>query len=243
MSKQNLVFVPGLMCDAAVWAPQVAAFEDRAQTQVADHGMKNSLVQMAEAVIAQAPPKFALVGHSMGGRVALEVVRRAAGRVTGLALLDTGITPLASGEAGDKERAGRLELLTLARMAGMRAVCARWLKIPMLHPSRLNDADLIEVITDMFARQSAQKFEAQITALLNRPDARSLLPLISCPTLVLCGAEDVWSQLAQHRVMSQLIPHSNLVSVPDCGHMSPLERPEAVNAALSSWLERIESLN
>ena len=242
MSKQTLVFIPGLMCDEAVWAPQVAAFGGRAQMQVADHGLKDSLVAMAEAIIAQAPPKFAVLGHSMGGRVALEVVRRAGARVTGLALLDTGATPRAAGEAGEHEQAGRYDLLELARGEGMRAVGERWLKIPMVYAPRLQDAPLIEAIVDMFERQSPEKFEAQIRALLNRPDARPLLPLISCPTLVLCGADDAWAPLTQHRVISQLIPHSTLVSVPECGHMSTMERPELVNAALSTWLNRVEQL-
>ena len=240
MSKQTLVFIPGLMCDEAVWTPQIAALEDRAQLQVADHGLTDSLVAMAEAIIARAPPKFAVAGHSMGGRVALEVVRRAGARVTGLALLDTGATPRAPGEAGEREQSGRYELLELARREGMRAVGERWLRIPMVYAPRLTDAPLIEAIVDMFERQSADRFEAQIRALLNRPDARPLLPLVSCPTLVLCGADDAWAPLAQHRVLSQMIPHSKLVAVPECGHMSTMERPQAVNAALSDWLDQIE---
>ena len=240
MSKQTLVLIPGLMCDEAVWAPQVAALEGRTVMQVADHGLKDSLADMAEAIIARAPPRFAVAGHSMGGRVALEVVRRAGARVTGLALLDTGATPRAPAEAGEREQTGRLELLELARREGMRAVGERWLKIPMVYSPRLEDQPLITAIVDMFERQSADKFAAQIKALLSRPDARPLLPLIHCPTLVLCGADDAWAPLAQHRVLSQMIPHSKLVSVPECGHMSTMERPQAVNAALSGWLDEIE---
>src|SRR6201986_2260110 len=102
----NLVLVPGLMCDEAVWQPQLKALKKVGHIQVADHGELDSLGAMAEAILARAPPKFAVAGHSMGGRVALEVVRRAASRVTGLALLDTGYTPLAAGAAGQKEAGG-----------------------------------------------------------------------------------------------------------------------------------------
>jgi pimeloyl-ACP methyl ester carboxylesterase len=236
----NVVFVPGLLCDEAVWKPQLKALKGLARTQVADHGELDSLSGMAEAILAKAPPTFAVVGHSMGGRVALEVVRRALSRVTGLALLDTGYTPIAAGEAGEKEAAGRHELLELARQSGMRAVGERWLRIPMVHEARLEDRKLVESILQMIERRTPAQFAAQIRALLARPDAAALLPMISCPSLVLCGQEDAWSPLSAHRVMAQLIAHSTLVAVPQCGHMSTMERPAEVNAALLSWLERVK---
>lgn len=239
----NLVLVPGLLCDGAVWKPQMKALKGLARVQVADHGELDSLGAMAEAILAKAPAKFAVAGHSMGGRVALEVVRRAASRVTGLALLDTGYTPLPAGAAGAKEEAGRQELLDLARQAGLRAVGERWLRIPMIHEARLKERKLVEPILQMFERRTPAQFAAQIRALLGRPDATGLLPMISCPTLVLCGQDDAWSPLSRHRVMAQLIAHSTLVPVPECGHMSTLERPDAVNGALCAWLARVAKLN
>jgi pimeloyl-ACP methyl ester carboxylesterase len=137
----NVVLVPGLLCDKAVWKPQMKALQDLARMQVADHGELDSLGAMADAILAKAPPKFAVVGHSMGGRVALEVVRRAASRVTGLALLDTGYAPLPAGEAGAKEVAGRHALLDLARSSGMRTVGERWLSIPMIHAGTIRRTD------------------------------------------------------------------------------------------------------
>jgi pimeloyl-ACP methyl ester carboxylesterase len=239
----NLVFVPGLLCDQAVWKPQMQALQGVARIQVADHGELDSLSAMAEAILAKAPAKFAVAGHSMGGRVALEVVRRAASRVTGLALLDTGYTPIAAGMAGEKEAAGRHELLDVARQSGMRAVGERWLRIPMIHETRLMDRKLVEPILQMFERRTPAQFAAQINALLQRPDAAPLLPMISCPALVLCGQEDAWSPLSTHRVMAQLIPHSTLVSVPRCGHMSTMERPVEVSAALAEWLKRVARMS
>jgi pimeloyl-ACP methyl ester carboxylesterase len=239
----NVVLVPGLLCDKAVWKPQLQALRDLAQFQVADHGELDSLGAMAEAVLAKAPARFAVVGHSMGGRVALEVVRRAGSRVTGVALLDTGYAPQAAGDAGAKEAAGRHELLDLARSSGMRAVGQRWLQIPMIHPARLKERTLVESILRMIERRTPEQFAAQIRALLQRPDATALLPMIACPALVLCGQEDAWALLSTHRVMAQLIPHSTLVVVPDCGHMCTMERPDAVNAALRNWLARVARMS
>jgi pimeloyl-ACP methyl ester carboxylesterase len=239
----NLVFVPGLLCDQAVWKPQMKALKSQARMQVADHAELDSLSVMAEKILAQAPAKFAVAGHSMGGRVALEVVRRAASRVTGLALLDTGYTPKPTGVAGEKEAAGRHELLDLARQSGMRAVGERWLRIPMVHEARLKDRKLVDSILQMIERRTPDIFAAQIRALLARPDAATLLPMISCPALVLCGQDDAWSPMSTHRVMAQLIPHSTLVGVPQCGHMSTMERPDDVSAALSAWLKRVAQLS
>jgi len=243
VAEMNLVWVPGLLCDQAVWKPQLKALKGQARMQVADHGELDSLGAMAERILALAPAKFAVAGHSMGGRVALEVVRRAGSRVTGLALLDTGYTPKPAGIPGDQEAAGRLELLELARTSGMRAVGERWLRIPMVHASRLREKRLVEPILQMFERRTPEVFAAQIRALLNRPDATALLPMISCPALVLCGVDDAWSPLSTHRVMAQMIPHSKLVAVPECGHMCTLERPDEVSEALSGWLKRVAQLS
>jgi len=234
-TKRSLILIPGLLCDAAVWAPQTAALADLAQIRVSDPGLIDSLGGMAEAILTDAPARFALAGHSMGGRVALEVVRRAPERVEALALLDTGASPLAPGEAGEKEAAGRWRLAAIAREQGMRAMAADWLKI-MLYPAHGSDRALVESIYEMFERRTPATYEAQIRALLARPDARPLLPRISCPTLVLCGREDLWAAPTQHEEMAALIPRSRLVVVPDCGHMSTLEQPAAVIAAMRGWL-------
>jgi pimeloyl-ACP methyl ester carboxylesterase len=237
--SEALILIPGLLCDAEVWAPQTAALADLATAEVADHGSCDSLGGMAEAILERAPAQFALAGHSMGGRVALEVMRRAPRRVRALALLDTGYLPLAPSEAGERERAGRLALLEVARREGMRAMCRRWLAIPTIHPQRLGDEQLLAPILEMFARKTPAIFEAQIRALLERPDASAVLPAIDCPTLVLCGREDALSTLAAHQQMTDLIPGSALVSIARCGHMATLEQPAEVNAALRSWLGRI----
>jgi len=224
------------MCDAAAWAPQSEALADVAEIRIAEHGTLDSLIAMAERILAQAPRRFAIAGHSMGGRVALEVMRRAGARVQALALLDTGYQALAAGAAGERERAERESLLELARREGMTAVGRRWLRIPMIHVERLGDAALVDGILQMIGRSSIEQFEAQVRALLQRPDASEVLTRISCPTLVLCGADDAWSVLATHREMATRIPGSELVSIARCGHMATLERPGEVSAALRRWL-------
>jgi pimeloyl-ACP methyl ester carboxylesterase len=235
MSRPTLVLVPGLLCDAAVWAQQRAALAASAEIVIADHGTLDSLAAMAARVLASVSGRFAIAGHSMGGRVAFEVLRQSPARVTAVALLDTACRPLAPGAAGEQERHGRLALLAVARRDGMRAMAREWVR-GMVHPRRLADRPLIDAILDMFERTTPDVFAAQIHALLSRPDARALLALIRCPTLVLCGAEDSWAPPAGHREMAAAIAGSTLVEIPDCGHMAPMEQPAQVSAALGAWL-------
>ena len=234
---ESLVLVPGLVCDEEVWVSQVAGLAGRWSVHVVTHEPADSLGRMAERILAAAPARFALAGHSMGGRVALEIMARAPGRVTRLALLDTGFERLAAGEAGERERAGRYRLRDIARTAGMLAMGKEW-ALGMVHPARLGDEALMNAIHRMMARATPQLFEAQVEALLARPDRRELLPTIRVPTLVLCGNEDSWSPLARHVEMAAMMAGSMLVGVPDCGHMCTMERPAAITAALATWMQR-----
>ncbi|MFN7195809.1 MAG: alpha/beta fold hydrolase, partial [Hylemonella sp.] len=152
-----------------------------------------------------------------------------------LALLSTGTHPLAAGEAGEKEKAGRMALLKIAQEQGMRAMASEWAK-GMVHPRRVGGPVYAQVL-DMFDRGSAQQYAAQIHALLHRPDAGALLRTIRCPTLVLTGRDDGWSTPAQHEAMAAAIPGARLVLVEDCGHMCTLEQPQAVSQALRDWLQ------
>jgi pimeloyl-ACP methyl ester carboxylesterase len=231
----NLLLLPGLMCDAAVWAPLRAELDAVASCAVPDYADATSLGEMADRVLAGAPPAFALAGHSMGGRVALEIVRRASGRVQRVALLDTGCRARSLGAAGDEEKARRFALLAIAREQGVRAMAREWVR-PMVHPDRLADRALIDAILDMFERRSADAFAGQIEALLARPDATALLRSIDCPTLVLCGRDDGWSTPAQHEEMAAQIAGARLVIVEQCGHMATMERQGEVAAALLEWL-------
>lgn len=235
MSTTALMLLPGLMCDHAVWAPQIEALAADVAVVVPAWGLRDSLIDMAQQVLDDAPTeRFAVAGHSMGGRVALEVVRRAPERVTHLALLNTGYLPLAPGAAGEQERAGRLALLQVARTQGMRAMARAWAR-GMVHP-RCLETPLFESVLDMLARSSPEQMAAQQHALLNRPDATPVLAEVRVPTLVLTGEDDAWSGPVQHRAIHEAIAGSTLSIVPGAAHMSTWEQPALVSQALSNWL-------
>jgi len=223
----TVFLLPGLLCDETIWSGQKDALGEFADVVIPDFRYVNSIPAMAQLVLDAAPKRFSMAGHSMGGRVALEVFRMAPDRVERLALLDTGVHPRAAGEESK-----RGELVDLARSQGMAAMAARWLP-PMLHPDH---SALLQPLTEMVIRSTPETFANQQRALLDRPDARTVLPLIQCPTLVLCGRQDTWSPVSQHEEIAAAIPQAKLVIVDDCGHMSPVEQPAAVTNALREWL-------
>jgi pimeloyl-ACP methyl ester carboxylesterase len=190
----------------------------------------SSITGMAERVLAAAPPRFALAGHSMGGRVALEVWRQAPERVTALALLNTGVHP-----TRESEYDSRGLLVRLARRQGMAALADEWLP-PMMGAPPDRVAQVMPALKAMVQRFTAESFAGQINALLQRPDARPVLPSITVPTLLLSGTNDTWSSLSQHADMQRIVSRSTLVEIAGAGHMSPVERPDAVARALKGWL-------
>jgi pimeloyl-ACP methyl ester carboxylesterase len=232
---EQLVLLPGLLCDERVWRDQAEALRDVAQCTIPDWGSLDTIVGMAEHVLATVPPEFSLAGHSMGGRVAFQVVRLAPERVKRLALLNTGADGRQSGAAGEQEARNRMALVELARTQGMRAMAMKWLP-PMMHPQRMQDAALVEEIVQMIECKTPEIFWHQQRALLGRPDANPVLSQIECPTLLLSGREDSWSPPSRHEEMSAKIRGSRVVIVPDSGHMAPMEQPEAVSEALREWL-------
>jgi pimeloyl-ACP methyl ester carboxylesterase len=236
-SKQSLVLLPGFLCDQTVWKQQITALSDVADAVCMEWAPEHdSIPAMAEAVLKWAPHgPFALTGHSMGGRVAFEIARLAPERLTKIAVFNTGSDARPAGDAGAAEEAGRRKLLSTARNQGMRAMAVEWLK-GMLPAYRQDDRELTEEIIQMFERKSPDLFEIQMLALLGRPNAAPTLDQIPCPTLVLTGRDDAWSPPARHLDMAQLIPKSELVLIPKCGHMSTMERPEEVSAAMRRWL-------
>jgi pimeloyl-ACP methyl ester carboxylesterase len=227
-----LYLLPGLICDKVIWAAQVRALSELTEVVVPDYGNARSLEAMAECVLASAPAKISLAGHSMGGRVALEVFRMTRNRIERLALLDTGVHPL---EPGETEK--RMALLDLGRSEGMEALVDSWLT-PMVHPDHRSDDVLMARLRQMCVSAGIDRFENQITALINRPDARPILADIDCPTLVATGRQDAWSPVAQHEEIAREIRGSELVVFENAGHMAPAETPEDVTEALRRWLKR-----
>lgn len=228
--RPALVLCPGVLNDARVFAPQLEALAARVDCRVTEVAGHDSLPAIAAEVLAQAPQRFALLGFSMGGYVALEVLRQAPERVTRLALLCTSARPDTPEQA-----AQRRALLDLARLGDFKGVTPR-LMPRLLHPSRLDDTALTAPILAMAASIGRDGFLRQQAAIMGRPDSRPLLPTIAVPTLVLCGRDDQLTPLALSEEIAAAVPGARLVVIDACAHVAPLERPDAVTAALSAWL-------
>lgn len=227
---KKLLLLSGLNCDATVWTEIARELADVADVQTLSFPGYSSIGAMAEHALATVAGPFAVAGHSMGGRVALEIVRRAPERVTGLALLNTGVHAVRAGEADSRGR-----LVRLAQAEGMRALAAEWLP-PMMGAAPARVAELMPRLTAMVERMTPDGFAAQITALLTRPDAAPVLSTLRVPTLLVSGTADTWSPLSQHAAMQARIPQATLVAIEDAGHMAPVEQPAAVAHALRAWL-------
>ena len=228
---ETIVLVPGMLCDAVVWEHQTVNLRQKFDVRVPDLRRFSSIEDMAAAILAAAPPTFSIAGHSMGARVALAVVGLAPHRVRRLALLDTGVHPVQLGEAEKRH-----DLLKISMAAGMRALAARWLPGMVREGALDQDAELAGTLFSMVERMSSTVHRNHIEALINRPDARSVLPEIVCPVLIGVGEQDRWSPPAQHAEMAAAIPHARYVVFPLAGHMAPLEAPAAVTSALQDWM-------
>ncbi|MBM3566304.1 MAG: alpha/beta fold hydrolase [Alphaproteobacteria bacterium] len=231
VSRPQLVLLPGLLCDEALWAHQAAALADMAEIHVADLSRDSTVEDMAARVLALAPARFALAGLSMGGYVAQAIMRAAPERVERLALADT------NARADSPEQTERRQaLIRQTRIGQFRGVTKRLLPM-LIHPDRLDDRHLVSAVTGMAERIGKDAFLRQQAAIMARPDNRARLRDIRCPALVLCGRQDQLTPPALHREMADAVPGAALVVVENCGHLAPLERPEAVSALLRYWLQ------
>lgn len=228
--KQTLLLLPGLLCDEALWAPQVEALADVAECRVADLSQDDSVAAMAERALDGLPEHFAVAGLSMGGYVALQLMATVPQRIERLALLDT------SGRADTPEQSRRRRgLIQLADRGEFKGVTPRLLPM-LIHPARAADAALTSVVMEMAERIGKDAFLRQQKAIMGRPDRRPLLAKIHAPTLVLCGNEDALTPVELSRELASGIATSRLTVVPDCGHLSTLEQPEPTTAAMRRWL-------
>jgi pimeloyl-ACP methyl ester carboxylesterase len=235
--RPELVLLAGLLCDETIWSDVAAKLVDIAHVTIFEFKGFSSIEAMAEHVIALAPKRFILVGHSMGGRIALEVVRRAPQRIRALGLFNTGIHPTA-----EHEPKSRGELVQLAQDQGMRKLAERWLP-PMMDSNNDAAPALLERLTAMIELASPDSFEKHIVSLLHRPDALSVLPSIHMPTLLLSATGDRWSPVAQHEEIRRHVPHADLVVIEHAGHMAPVEQPQAVAVALRTWIAALGDEN
>ncbi|MBJ7552808.1 alpha/beta fold hydrolase [Marinomonas spartinae] len=230
----SYLFLPGLLCDAAVWQSVLSQFP-RDEVSVVDYGDADSIEAMAKVVLQSAPECFVLVGHSMGGLVALEVYRQAPERVSHLVLLDTGYKALPKDHKGEQEKASLLAFLALAKEKGMAAM-GRQLLAEMVHPDRLKDDPLVTSILAMMERQTLATFTAQVNALVQRPDATCVLREVACPVLLMCGRQDSWTPVSLHEAMLLLVPDGELHVIEESGHVTSMEQPQAVVSQLQAWL-------
>lgn len=224
-----LVLLPGLLCDAELWRDTIADLGATVAPQVPDLTLDDSLGAMAERVLAGAPPRFALVGLSMGGYVAFEIMRRAPERVSRLALIDTSASPDSAQRAGRREAA--LEELGIGRFAG---VTGRLLP-RLVHPKHV-DGPVGARVRAMAERVGAEAFLRQQRAILDRPDFRPGLGAIRVPTWVAVGDADVLTPPAEAREIYLGIPTATLHTFTDCGHLPPLEQPAETGRFLARWL-------
>ncbi len=225
-----LVLIPGLLCSARLFAPQIAGLWPFGPVTVADHRRDSEMAAIAARILADAPPRFALAGLSMGGYIAFAMQRLAPERVAKIALLDTSARPDTSEQSATREK-----FIGLAQ-AGKLGEVVEVLTPRFLHRNRHNDEALKRVVREMAAETGVEAFVRQQRAITSRPDSRPLLESIRCPTLVLVGDGDELTPPELAKEICTGISGSRLVVVPDCGHLSTIEKPEAVNAALAEWL-------
>ncbi len=225
-----IVLVPGLTCSARLYADQIPALWRFGSVTVADHTRDDSMAAIARRILSTAPPRFALAGLSMGGYIAFEIMRQAPERVAKLALLDTGARPETA------EQTERRKLMIALAKSG------RYAEVPdiafplYVHRNRHNDAGLKQIVRMMAAETGLEAYLRQQQAIMSRPDSRPGLGAIKCPTLVLVGDADEATPPELAREIAGAIRGARLVAIADCGHLSTLEQPERVTAALVDWM-------
>ncbi len=233
-SDLHLLLLPALLCDQRLWRHQTEHLAGLAKCTVADLTGENTITGLARAALAQAPAeRFALAGLSLGGYVALEIMRLAPERVLALALLDTSARP-----DTPEATTARHELLRLAGPNLQKVIDA--LLPRLVHPSQMSDPSIVAVITAMARSNGRDAFVRQMKAIIGRADSRPSLGQIECQTLVLCGREDLITPVEVHEELAAGIPHSNLVVIEGSGHLATLGQPQLVTEAMVAWLNRID---
>jgi len=224
-----LVLLPGLLNDGDLWADQIAALSGEVTCQVGVITQGTSLAEIARAVLDAAPRRFALAGFSLGGYVAQAILRTAPERVTRLALLDTSFRPDTPERAATRRKLERAAT-TPGRFHGF----GEHLLETYLDPANQANDAVVARIRGMTERLGPEVFLRQNR--IPREEGEAVLRVFDRPALVLCGENDALTPLAVHEEMARLLPRARLVALPGCGHMTPLEAPEAVTQALRAWL-------
>lgn len=228
-----LLFLPGMMCDARLFAPQIAALSAHRAIMSCPAGGHDSMQALAGDILSYAPPRFALAGLSMGGILAMEVLRQAPDRITRLALMDT--NPLAELDEVKARRGPQIAAVQQGRLADV----MRDQMIPNYLHAPDPDGPIPALCLRMALDLGPQVFVNQSLALRDRPDQTQVLRDYRGPTLILCGESDRLCPVARHRLMHELLPHATLQIVSNAGHLPVLEQPEHTTALLRRWLEEL----
>lgn len=225
------VLIPGLVSDARIWRAVAQALPSGLQRHDADLRNMTGITAAAQDLLGSVSGDLIVAGHSMGGRIALEMARIAPGRIRALILANTG-----HGPRRDGEEPGRQKKIDLGHQS-MERLATEWLP-PMLAPGRDTDAALMADLRDMVLRAGPDLHERQIRALLARPDAGRYLADIRCPVLLITGRQDGWSPITQHEEIAAAVTDAELAVIEDAGHFAPVEQPQDVCAAVIDWLQR-----
>jgi pimeloyl-ACP methyl ester carboxylesterase len=228
---EPILLVPGMMCDARVFGPQIDDLSRDFTLQVAQVTRGESIREMAAEAVHHAPPRFALAGHSVGGIVAMEILRRVPERVTRIALMST--TPLAE---TPEQATWREPQIVKAQSGNLGEALRGALPVDNLAPGP-GRAKVLAVLDEMAADIGVAAFIRQSRALQRRPDAQKALRTTRAPALVLCGAHDKITPVKRHSFMAELIPYAELAIIDEAGHLPTLESPEKVNLALRAWMD------
>lgn len=238
MAKTPLLLIPGLLCSPRLYAAQVAALQDRAEIVVPDWrraplAVWDTWESAARWIVDQMPPgKFAMAGLSLGGMLAVEIMQFAADRVTRLALLDTGMR-----SQNETERAIRRARIRLATEGHFELVLG--LQLSRFIPAyRLPDKGLVDEVMAMCNEIGVDIYRRQEELAAIRADRRPDLPRIKCPTIVVCGRDDMATPLFLSEEMARAIPAAALVVIEQCGHLITMEKPDETNEVLKLWLDR-----
>jgi pimeloyl-ACP methyl ester carboxylesterase len=228
----TFVLLHGLLCDGQTWSHLVGPLSRLGAVLVPRLSGIDSLPGAACDVLARTTGPLVVIGHSMGGRIALEIERQSPGRCAGLVLMNTGYQGLAEGEV-----TRRMAQVEAARTGGIEAIVDAWLQ-GMVAPHTLDNPERMRAMRDMVLRSTPESFAGQIQALVERPDATDVLGRITCPTLLMSGELDRWSPLARHHQMAEHIPGAEVVAIAAAAHMAPFEEPEACTQAILAWVTR-----
>lgn len=228
--KEPVVFLPGMMCDARLFGPQIAELSSDRAVMCAPISEGERIEEMASELLAVMPAKFALAGLSMGGIVAMEIMRRAPERVTRIALMDTNPLPETPQVAAARE-----PQIIGARSGRLLEVMRDEMKPNYLAPGPQR-VDVLNLVMDMAAIMGPEVFVRQSRALQRRRDQQSTLRKCKVPALVLCGEHDLLCPVKRHIFMAELIPYAELKVISNAGHLPTLENPGATTEALIEWL-------